>query len=221
MSGVTPFRAPSAVEPFYTCARPNQPLVLFRGRVDLVRDECTDRFRGGIVLDWLPSPTLTTFVRGTVTELATEAVIGTPDVAITPRTPRDTVPRQAKTTRGGPRKAGTSFETTRHLLHYECGDGSAALSHALLHLANFPRLHGGVVAWPDGSVTSGRLLFQGGGWTIVLDPVRNGAELDEQLAEDGGFALTHTARVSRSSGETFTSTELWDLTEAFTFFCWL
>ena len=221
MNGVTPISAPPAIDPFYSTARPNQPIVLFRGRVDLVGMAATERHRGGIVLDWLPSPTLRSWVRGGASDLATQAVMGGDEVTVTPRTPRQTVPRQSKTTRGGPRDAEMSFETGSHLLDYECGDGAAALSHGLLHLANFPRFHGRPVRWPDGSLDPGRLLFEGGGWTIVLDPVQNGADLERELKNDGGFALTHTARAQRTSGAPFTSAELQEITDALTFFCWL
>lgn len=221
MNGVTPFSVPPAIDPFYSTSRRNQPVVLFRGRVDLVAAQSTERHRGGIVLDWLPSPTLRSWVRGPASDLAIQQIMGKGDVTITPWTPRRTVPRQSKTTRGGLRNPETSFETGSHLLNYECGDGTAALAHGLLHLANFPRLHGRPVGWPDSSMDAGRLLFEGGGWTIVLDPVHNGGELEKELKQDGGFAFTHTARVMRTSGETFTSSELRDLTEAFTFFCWL
>lgn len=36
MEHVMSMPVPPAVEPFYRCARPNQPIVLFRGGVDLV-----------------------------------------------------------------------------------------------------------------------------------------------------------------------------------------
>lgn len=221
MNGVMSRAASSAIEPFYSSARPNQPIVLFRGHVDLVGAASTERHRGGIVLDWLPSPTLRTWVRGPASAFATATIMGAEGVTITPRTPRRTVPRQSKTTRGGPRNAATSFEASSHLLNYECGDGAATLSHALLHLANFPRFHGRLVGWPDGSQDPGRLLFEGAGWTITLDPVYNGAVLEKELKNDGGFALTHTAKVVRTSGATFTSAELQELINAFTFFCWL
>ena len=213
--------APPAITPFYTCVRANQPIVLFRGRVDLVTSVRTEHHTGGIVLDWLPSPTLSTWVRGAASELGADAVMGTGHVTITPRTPQRSVPRQSKTTRGGPRNATTTFETGSHLLHYDCGDTAAALTHGLLHVANFPRFHGRRVAWPDGSLDPGRLLFEGGGWSITLDPVQHGADLEANLKDNGGFALTHIARVERTSGARFTSAELQDLTEAFTFFCWL
>lgn len=221
MNGVMPTSAPPAIDPFYSTAQPNQPIVLFRGRVDLVAATATERHRGGIVLDWLPSPTLRSWVRGPASDLATQAVMGGDEVTVTPRTPRRTVPRQSKTTRGGPRDAEMSFETGSRLLNYECGDDAAALVQGLLHLANFPRLHGRAVAWPDGSVAAGRLVFEGGGWTIVLDPVQNVADLEREMKNDGGFALTHTARVQRTSGAPFTSAELQEVTDALTFFCWL
>jgi hypothetical protein len=192
--------APAALEPHYSCARPNQPIVLFRGRVDLVGTSRTERHRGGIVLEWLPYPTLRTWVRGATSELGIEAVMGSADVAITPRTPKRTVPRQARTTRRSPLNA-RSFETSFHLRNHECGDAAAALSHALLHVANFPRLHGRPVAWPDGSLDPGRLLFEGGGWTIVLDPVQNIASL-----QDGPTVLpSPNSRWCRSTRNSMTS----------------
>jgi hypothetical protein len=218
---VTPSSVPPAIDPFYSTARPNQPVVLFRGRVDLVAPARAERHRGGIVLDWLPSPTLRSWVRGAVSDLAMQQIMGRGGVTITPRTPERTVPRQSKTTRGGPRNAETSFETGDHLRSYECGDSAADLSYGLLHLANFPSLHGRSVEWPDRSVVSGRLLFEGGGWAIMLDPVHNVVDFEKELKKDGGFALTHVAKVERTSGASFTSAELRELTDAFTFFCWL
>ncbi len=150
---------PSAVEPFYTCARRNQPIVLFRGRVDLVGTTSTERHRGGIVLDWLPSPTVRCWVRGPASELATESIMGGAEVEIVPRIPPRRVPRQSRTTRGGPRSALQGFETGSQLLGVE--------------------------------------------------------------KENGGFGLTHTARVQRTSGGTFTAAKVNTLVEAFTYFCWL
>ena len=47
---------PSAITPFYAMPRLNAPIALFRGRVDLDGEGATERHRGGIMLDWLPSP---------------------------------------------------------------------------------------------------------------------------------------------------------------------
>jgi hypothetical protein len=221
MSAVMQPSAPPAVEPFYSCVRVNQPIVLFRRRVDLVGSGKTEHHRGGMVLDWLPTPTLSTWVRGSASQLALDSIMGTAKVEIVPRTPAKSVPRQSKTTRGGRRGDETSFETGSPLLVFECGDGTAALSHALLHIVNFPRLHGRLAAWSDGSVGSGRLVFEGGGWTIVMDEVQHASDLEKHLKKFGGFALTHAARVQRTDGSPFTSAELQGLVDAFTFFCWL
>lgn len=43
--------APPAAEPFYTCVRRYQPIVLFRGSVDLVSAAAAERHRGEIMLD--------------------------------------------------------------------------------------------------------------------------------------------------------------------------
>jgi hypothetical protein len=162
---------PPWIQPFYTCARRNQPVVLFRGRVDLAGTSGTERHQGGIVLDWLPSTGLRCWVRGQESELGMQSVTGGGKVEIIPRLPQHRVPKQFKTTGGGPRSGFCKFETGTPLLSVECGDTSALLSYALIHLVNFPKLHGRMVVWPDGSMVPGRLRFEGGGWTIVVDPV--------------------------------------------------
>jgi hypothetical protein len=213
--------APPAITPFYAMPRPNAPIVLFRGRVDLADATATERHRGGIVLEWLPSPAVSVWARGAVSDLALNAIMEPDSVAIVPRTPDDHVPAQSKTTRGGSQSAGTSFETRRKLLSHECGDSAAPLSYALLHIANFPRLRGRVVTWPDGSAAPGRMVFESGLWRIVMDEVQDADAVVKELNGSGGFALTHTARVEQVSGGTFTVPALAELVEAFTFFCWL
>jgi hypothetical protein len=221
MESVTPVSLPPAIEPFYTCSRRNQAVVLFRGRVDLVGTTSAERHRGGIVLEWLPTPILRCWVRGPLSELAMESMSGTEDVNLVPQIPTRGVPRQSRTTRGGPRSASQRFETDTHLLGVECGDASIPLSYALLHIANFPKLHGPSVAWPDGTMAPGRLRFEGGGWTIMMDRVPGTRSLHDELRDNGGFGLTHTARVQRTSGATFTAAELNTFVELFTYFCWL
>lgn len=109
--------APPAVEPFYTCSRRNQPIVLFRGRVDLDGAAGSERHRGGLVLDWLPSPTVRYWVRGPASELATQSIMGGAEVQIVPRFPPRRVPRQSKTTRGGPWSVPQGFEPGLGCLH--------------------------------------------------------------------------------------------------------
>ena len=212
---------PSAITPFYAMPRLNAPIALFRGRVNLVGGGATERHRGGIMLDWLPSPAVSVWAQGAASDLAVSATMDPGSVALTPRTPQDHVPTQPKTARSRPRTAGTSFQTGRKLLRYECGDPVARLSHAVLHIANFPRLHGRVVRWPDGSAARGRMVFESSHWRIVMDEIQDADAVIRELSGAGGFAFTHTARVEHPSGSAFTVPALAELVEAFTFFCWL
>ncbi len=147
--------------------------------------------------------------------------MGTGGVTITPRTPQHAVPRQARTTRGGPRNATSSFEADVHLLDYACGDGSANLSHAVVHLANFPRLNGRRVAWADGAVGAGRLLFEGAGWTVVLDPVQDRAEARKAVEGKRRVLPSPIPRRYVHVGGDIHQCGAADFIEAFTFFCWL
>lgn len=99
--GIMHFAAPPTVEPFYLCVRPNQPIVLCRRSGRPRGTARTERYRGGIVLDWLPSPTLSTWVRGAVSELATDTIVGTADVAHTAHSQTDRAAAGEDDTRPG------------------------------------------------------------------------------------------------------------------------
>jgi len=152
----------AAVEPFYSFARANEPIGLFRGRVDLAGPSASERHRGGVVLEWLPSPTLRAWAQGTASEFVLQSITGNANVEIVPRTPRRYVPRQGKGTRRRRNSVRGSFETETPLLAWECGDPAAALSYGVLHVVNVSLLHGSPIAWPDGSSTRGRHVLRGG-----------------------------------------------------------
>jgi hypothetical protein len=221
MEHVMSMPAPPAVEPFYRCARRNQPIVLFRGSVDLVSSAATERHRGGVMLDWLPSPSLDCWARGSASELAMQSAMGGSGVQMIPALPTRAVPRQREHGHSGPLTASQGFETSAPLRAMECGDPGSQLSRALLHIANFPALNGPPVRWPDGSIIPGRLTFEGAGWTVLMDPAPGTSALHQELKKNRGFGLAHTACVQRTSGELFTVKELVAFVEAFTFFCWL
>lgn len=214
---------PPALDPFYATERVNQPIVFFRGSVELADSESRDTFPGEILLDWLPSPSVACHAWGTVSALSLRAVMDQDAVQAIPLIPKNIVPPPVKPRSSSrrPRGGGSSFDASFRLPGLDCGDNSAALSSALLHVANLPLFLGRPISWSDRSMSAARLVFEGGGWRITLDHVKGASALEHALREGGGFALTHVARVERISGSPFNTTDLRALVEAFTYFCWL
>jgi hypothetical protein len=212
---------PEALHPFYACPQPDKRIVLFRGPVDLVDATGAHRYRGGVVWEWLPSPGVYSHAEGKMSAIAAQFVMDQEVLESRPQTPARHVPKQLNALRRSRATGPSSFETSLRLRSFECGDATVPLSYALLHVANFPLLHGRPISWPDGCVASGRLHFEGEGWRITLDQVKGASDLEKKLASNGGFGLTHVARVERVSGNAFTASDLKAVTQAFMYFCWL
>jgi hypothetical protein len=181
MMGPVSDSPPPAVQPFYATRRPNEPIMFFRGDVDFISAAAVERHRGGILLEWLPSPKLTVWARGAASEIALQSIMERDTVTMAPRTPTDHVPQQSTQTRSGRRSSRSRFETDTRLISHECGDRTAVLSHAVLHVINGQRMIGRLVTWPDGSVGPGRQLFQGGGWRVTVDEVQGASDLLQKL----------------------------------------
>jgi hypothetical protein len=212
---------PAALMPFYASPGVNEPIILFRGRVDLSGATTTEQYPGELSLDWLPTPSVSCQVSGPLSTLALHATFGTENVEAKPRISLRHVPTQVKPRKPRPVASGSAFENSFPMRRLECGDHRKQLAYALLHVANLPQFLGRPITWATRSSRAGRLLFEGGGWSVTLDPVELASELEDVLKRKGGYALTNTARVERTSGATFTSAELKSFSEAFTYFCWL
>jgi hypothetical protein len=183
--------APPAVLPFYTCARRNQPIILFRGRVDLVGATRNERHRGGIVLDWLPSPTVRCWVRGPASELGPRSGSGT-RVNRSRTAAHGSAAVKTTAAGGAPTGFGRLPAPGRR-----CGDVRLAV--APLHIAK-PQLTVRTwrTRWLDRCRTA---AVQRRGWTICV--IRTGHRLlpRREQGRTGGSGW-HTARVQRTSGGT-------------------
>lgn len=211
---------PAAVEPFYRTDAINQPLVLFRGRVDLAAGGAAQRCRGEVVVEWLPAPAVYCTAAGSQTEMALHGIFGTASVALVPRLERRHVPLQlARRMRWKPKPPSAHLsDRVRELV---AGNPAEPLHYALAHMVNFPRVIGSFIQWSDGAWGPGRVVLEGGGWRLIVDQSRYSDELEKELQKTGGYAITHVARVERPDGAPFTANELQGLLDALTHFCWL
>ncbi|MBD2318630.1 hypothetical protein [Phormidium tenue] len=70
------------------------------------------------------------------------------------------------------------------------------LSYVIFHLTNFH---------------SYQLLLEANGWKVTIAPVEKIKELTNSLEDEGGYAITHVAKLEKSNKHTFTSEEALDI----------
>jgi hypothetical protein len=194
--------APAVIEPFYAHTRNSEPLVLYKGMLEVATPVrwAGRRLRGSIALHWLPTP------RVEAHYVITNATV--PDMYRTFDERRLTVkpaaahpppqrPRSDVTPRS--RSKTTTIQSSCDLATPEVGDGSA-LTEIRLHIANFPLIHGRSISHGD-RLSHSRLLFTWDGWCLMLDGTPTAAEAEQNLSASSGYRLTHTGSLTRTGGE--------------------
>lgn len=97
--------------------------------------------------------------------------------------------------------------------------GARRISYLIFHISNF---HDYIGDWiNDGSGGwSGRIVLQENNWIITIDSVRPKLreELFIELRKDGGYAITHVAKLERLNKEDFSVDEAQDILDAVSYF---
>lgn len=90
-------------------------------------------------------------------------------------------------------------------------DGAPAnveIKEALFHLPNFKAEFGELIKDQQGRGSRvGRFRLEADGWTIIVDDIKSEeghADLEKQLDAQGGYAITHVGRITRTDGTVFT-----------------
>jgi hypothetical protein len=79
---------------------------------------------------------------------------------------------------------------------------SERLNSVVFHVVNFPNFSGENIS--DGSqIRRGRISLATEGWEIILDNLRETADLCKELSETGGFGITHVGSLRRRDGAAF------------------
>lgn len=95
---------------------------------------------------------------------------------------------------------------------------SQELSYLIFHITNFHGYIGDIIqstcSW------TGRLLLEANGWRVTIDSLepKMFAKLSKSLEDEGGYAITHVAKLERIDNLTFTSEEALDLLNGLRFF---
>jgi hypothetical protein len=209
--------APPAIAPVYTTAEPNAPVLLYDGPLELVQGPQHVRGHGTIRYEWSPTPrprfgfSADVPLSGIDVGAAACLLISGRVSGITCRI------TSAKVFSDGAR----DVEAVRGQIHESLGPTDSGLKSVLFHVANFRDLLGrseSVIRYESGTCRAGRLVLQGGGWTVTVDALENDRPLRNALRDQSGYAITHAGRIERSDGAEFSAAAGAKLLEALWWF---
>lgn len=181
------------LQPLYQTPSPNDQVILYEGEIELFQGEKFVGTKGVVRLSWFPRMRIelevatypaVQFSLGPARTILGRVMLSA-EIHIKKRISRSNeTTLVARTERVGPTNAHDDVHTL------------------LVHFANLPALPGELIT--DGySVWAGGLSLESAPWSVKLDSMSHIGQLTRAMDEDGGYALTHCARLVRADGKPF------------------
>jgi hypothetical protein len=207
----------------YLGHHPNQPIQLYQGFAELIKDEQVIEGQATVSFGWFPSPCVKfEFIHFTETQMDwNDITLKLTEIGISAKV------RIAHTT--------TNCGNNRCVMSgYPCEaivkGNSQELTSLVFHLPNFPFFNisntwrmseeeeeeelEGWLQW----VFEGQFVFQTGDWRIVLATLPNSFDIHELLQSQGGYSLTHICKLERLDRTPFSMNDARDRLEAFSYY---
>jgi len=215
-----------AIEPIYTTTHPNAPIILF--------DECDLELRipmlifskGRIEFKWQTSPLLHFALDPiklkdirSIPTLGTEAVLNIPaNPPISLNVRINQVSKNYETDKLGHIDLNASTVRIGGVAKDTRWD-DVLCDEIKFHIANLKNYNGICIVYP--SKQTGyfrRIALKDGNWEIIIDGVENIENLEQELGQNGGFAITHVGILRQKEGKEFKISEGLDQIKALGFF---
>jgi len=207
----------------YLGHHPNQPIQLYQGFAELIKDEQVIEGQATVSFGWFPSPCVKfEFIHFTETQMDwNDITLKLTEIGISAKV------RISETT--------TNCGNNRCVMSgYPCEaivkGNSQELTSLVFHLPNFPFFNisntwrmseeeeeeelEGWLQW----VFEGQFVFQTGDWRIVLATLPNSFDIHELLQSQGGYSLTHICKLERLDRTPFSMNDARDRLEAFSYY---
>lgn len=207
----------------YLGQHPNQPIQLYRGFAELIKNEQVIEGQTTVSFGWFPSPCVKfEFIHFTETRMDWDGVtlkLTEIDISVKVRV-------SETTTYSGENKSVISGYPCEAIIKGK----SHELTSLVFHLPNFPFFNisntwgiseegeekelEGWLEW----VFDGQFVFQTGDWRIVLATLPENWDTHELLQSQGGYSLTHICKLERLDRTPFSIDNARDLLEAFSYY---
>jgi hypothetical protein len=185
---------PLALEPTCCTDEVNAEVILYAGELSICQGSITETCQGKIFLHWVPIPEIAFLLEGAghPTKLK---FCNNLDVEI---------PGQTKWpaffTRWSTQERRGVFCGSLELIYGSSSDPS--ISYLTFNLPNLDDVLGSLVNRHN-ELSSERQNCTSSTWNLIIDCTPNSREMNNELKASGGFAFTHTGKMSRSDGRTF------------------
>lgn len=203
--------APAPTMHFYSAKTPRGDLTVYRG--PLVGRSGARQFdaTGSITLRWNPWPMLQWSGRSDEVDVGVDLTTG----SLVTEDPQIEVPEKRAFQIASAEEAPTGdiqWEGRGPQRRMVVGDPEADnLTHGTFILANLPAMTVGAKLHHETTWYLGRTVLAGAGWKVTLDSPGNRREIEEDLRDNGGHAVTHTGRIEREDGSDFDADSLQDI----------
>lgn len=187
----------------YSPLTPRGAVTVYRGPFEGHVSSRKFNATGTIELRWRPTPTLYWFAESSEPDIAFDPATGhfvldKVHVTVPAANPFEVAPPTTS------RSAGTRWSERGPQARTMVGDATATnLTHATFLVANMPALAFGSVLRSGDTRYTGRNVLTGAGWAVTLDAPPESSEIEKDLRENGGHAITHVGRVERDDGNEF------------------
>lgn len=194
--------APKRVAPTYDISKPNAPVRLHRAKATITSEDgksvsgiCALTFR------WLPRTQVTATIDEPENRTGSEAfneLLHGPCKLIFDDLP---IPANVLMRSAGP--SGYQSIVNGQWFTAE----PAELASFRFHLVNLPDIHGRSIAYETAKsrgYSASRVALEAEGWAVTIDAVDAEGNLQRELRDVGGYAVTHVGVLTRSDGAPFT-----------------
>ncbi|MBD2468821.1 hypothetical protein [Nostoc sp. FACHB-145] len=204
-----------ALLPIYWTEKPNEPIQLYKGLLEIIQEETAYKGEGTVFLEWLPSPRIK-FYFSTQGEFTYQinldkARLNILEIEIIVEVYIMSLPIIFH----------EKLEISGYLNEPTLLGLGQDLTNVVFHLSNFHDFIGTQVYRKDirkNSICSDRLLLEVESWSIYIDKLENFTEITESLQSQGGYAITHVGKIERSDQKTFSSKEAEEVLEVLHWF---
>jgi hypothetical protein len=193
---------PPALEPIYVTDTINQPILLYDGPLSIEQNGHTVEGSGKVEFAWFPYSGVKFEFQGRnngYLNLDADIQLNLVEHEISVKTSSLSLRIDTEITASGTVSEAISLGSEQNLEYLLC------------HIVNFHDALGRPVAVLSDSSGGYRCIerniLEAENWKFTLDQLSTTTENVTQLNRQGGFAITHVAKLERSDGKTFTGTE--------------
>jgi len=215
---------PAALRPAYAFGEVNEPISLYKGELEIEKNQRITQGNGEVYLKWFPYPQIEFKLssnRSLIGDDTGEAKLKLTGIQGLVKVSISELNRNVKFNEILNQVDDSIQVRGKPIEPIIIGSGND-LAYIKFHLTNFHELYGScksVFVSEDFSKTViERVVFEAGVWRVTIDQLDRVSERLNPLKFQGGYGVTHVGKLERNDQTVFAANEARDFLEAFSYF---